>query len=182
MGSQRNIFPPAIFLNLGLVLIATLFLIAYSSAYAVPLSSRADEGGDGDDERIQILRRSGAADENGGMEDALKYLEELDKYYAQVARPRGMFSFFLPPSYFVQMKKTPVSEETDDDNELPAGETPKKVVYAKRLENFSNIQGADGRLSHMARPRFGKRSDLSLNKMAKLLRTSVPVEMIYRGL
>ena len=28
--------------------------------------------------------------------------------------------------------------------------------------------------------RFGKRSDLSLNKMAKLLRTSVPVEMIYR--
>jgi len=117
MGSQRNIFPPAIFLNLGLVLIATLFLIAYSSAYAVPLSSRADDGGDGDDERIQILRRSGAAEENGGMEDALKYLEELDKYYAQVARPR-----------------------------------------------------------------FGKRSDLSLNKMAKLLRTSVPVEMIYRGL
>ena len=54
MGSQRNIFPPAIFLNLGLVLIATLFLIAYSSAYAVPLSSRADDGGDGDDERIQI--------------------------------------------------------------------------------------------------------------------------------
>ena len=88
MGSQRNIFPPAIFLNLGLVLIATLFLIAYSSAYAVPLSSRADDGGDGDDERIQILRRSGAAEENGGMEDALKYLEELDKYYAQVARPR----------------------------------------------------------------------------------------------
>ena len=46
---------------------------------------------------------------------------------------RGMFSFFLPPSYFVQMKKTPVSEETDDDNELPAGETPKKV--GKQIEN-----------------------------------------------
>ena len=26
--------------------------------------------------------------------------------------------------------------------------------YVKRLEKFSNIQGADGRLSHMARPRY----------------------------
>jgi len=28
------------------------------------------------------------SDSEGQMEDALKYLEELDKYYSQVARPR----------------------------------------------------------------------------------------------
>jgi hypothetical protein len=28
------------------------------------------------------------ADGEGEMQDALKYLEELDKYYSQVARPR----------------------------------------------------------------------------------------------
>ena len=30
----------------------------------------------------------------------------------------------------------------------------KVPVYVKRLEKFSDIQGADGRLSHMARPRY----------------------------
>jgi len=28
------------------------------------------------------------SDQEGEMQDALKYLEELDKYYSQVARPR----------------------------------------------------------------------------------------------
>ena len=28
-----------------------------------------------------------------GMTNALKYLEELDKYYSQVARPRYLFEF-----------------------------------------------------------------------------------------
>lgn len=70
---------------MGLVLIAAIFLVSISSpsasAYIVPQQSEADN-----DDRIEILRRSGV---NGdGMEDALKYLEELDKYYAQVARPR----------------------------------------------------------------------------------------------
>ena len=33
---------------------------------------------------------------DGGMSNALKYLEELDKYYSQVARPRYItFSYFL---------------------------------------------------------------------------------------
>ena len=44
-----------------------------------------------------------------------------------------MFSFFLPPSYFVQMKKTPVTEENGEDNELSPGDTPKKV--GKQIEN-----------------------------------------------
>ena len=46
---------------------------------------------------------------------------------------RGMFSFFLPPSYFVQMKKTPINEDTEEDNELSPGDTPKKV--GKQIEN-----------------------------------------------
>lgn len=36
-------------------------------------------------ERSSIKTRS---EETGEMQDALKYLEELDKYYSQVARPR----------------------------------------------------------------------------------------------
>ena len=87
MGSQRNTLSQAIFLNLGLIVIATTFLVIVSgplaSAYVVPQASAVDQDAD---ERIEILRRSGANGE--GMEDALKYLEELDKYYAQVARPR----------------------------------------------------------------------------------------------
>ncbi len=30
----------------------------------------------------------GASNEGGDVNDAIKYLEELDKYYSQVARPR----------------------------------------------------------------------------------------------
>jgi hypothetical protein len=70
---------------MGLLFIAAIFLVSISSpsasAYVVPQPSEADS-----DDRIEILRRSGVNGE--GMEDALKYLEELDKYYAQVARPR----------------------------------------------------------------------------------------------
>ena len=85
MGIRSNKLSQKFFLHMGLVLIAAIFLVSISSpsasAYIVPQQSEADN-----DDRIEILRRSGV---NGdGMEDALKYLEELDKYYAQVARPR----------------------------------------------------------------------------------------------
>ena len=81
-------YSQAVLVNMGIVLIASILFVSISgpvaSAYIVPQAASGLEG-DGD-ERIEILRRSGA---NGdGMEDALKYLEELDKYYAQVARPR----------------------------------------------------------------------------------------------
>ena len=72
------------------MVIASIILVSFSgsfaSAYVVPQASDADAMGDG---RIEILRRSGADGE--GMDEALKYLEELDKYYAQVARPRYVF-------------------------------------------------------------------------------------------
>ena len=39
-------------------------------------------------------------DENGGeMSDALKYLDELDKYYSQVTRPRLEFHLRIINSY-----------------------------------------------------------------------------------
>ena len=92
MGSQRNTISQTIFLHLGLIVIATTILVSVSgplaSAYVVPQASAVV--GDAD-ERIEILRRSGANGE--GMEDALKYLEELDKYYAQVARPRYVLPY-----------------------------------------------------------------------------------------
>jgi len=39
----------------------------------------------------KIEKRS---DGEGEMKDALKYLEELDKYYSQVARPRLFWIFY----------------------------------------------------------------------------------------
>lgn len=117
MGSQRKgIFQP-ILVNMGLMVIAAIVLVSlsgsFASAYVVPQASDADVDGD---RRIEILRRSDANGE--GMDEALKYLEELDKYYAQVARPR-----------------------------------------------------------------FGKRSSPPhLKKMARLLRTRIPIEMIYGAL
>ena len=90
MGSQRKgIFQP-ILVNMGLMVIAAIVLVSlsgsFASAYVVPQASDADVDGD---RRIEILRRSDANGE--GMDEALKYLEELDKYYAQVARPRYVF-------------------------------------------------------------------------------------------
>ena len=88
MAAQRNSFSKTFFVHLGLAFVATFLLVTLpeqrGSAHAMPRYE-----GDGDS-RIEILRRSVAADggEGEGMQDALKYLEELDKYYAQVARPR----------------------------------------------------------------------------------------------
>jgi len=117
MRAQSKGFCETFFVKMGLMVIASILLVSFSgsftSAYVVPQASDADAMGDG---RIEILRRSGADGE--GMDEALKYLEELDKYYAQVARPR-----------------------------------------------------------------FGKRSSPPhLRKMARLLRTRIPIEMIYGGL
>ena len=90
MRPQSKGFCETVFVNMGLMVIATIILVSFSgsfaSAYVVPQASDADAMGDG---RIEILRRSGADGE--GMDEALKYLEELDKYYAQVARPRYVF-------------------------------------------------------------------------------------------
>ena len=87
MGPKRNSVSQTVLVNFGLVLVASLLFVAITeksaSAAVIPQYSGVD--GDGD-ARIEILRRSGANGE--GMQDALKYLDELDKYYAQVARPR----------------------------------------------------------------------------------------------
>lgn len=45
----------------------------------------------------------------------------------------------------------------------------KVPVYVKRLEKFSDIQGADGRLSHMARPRYiSKQNKKKCDKLSYL--------------
>ena len=92
MGSQRKGIFQTVFVNMGLMVIAVIVLVSlsgsFASAYVVPQTSDADADGDG---RIEILRRSGANGE--GMDEASKYLEELDKYYAQVARPRYVYNY-----------------------------------------------------------------------------------------
>lgn len=59
-------------MNKSLFLFAFVFLALVAAAAEARSSSSA-----------------ATADEDGGqMTDALKYLEQLDKYYSQVARPR----------------------------------------------------------------------------------------------
>jgi len=80
----------------------------------------------------------------------LKYLEELDKYYAQVARPR----------------------ERRENRERRVGQN-----VASALQKLQSIKDY---YSEAGRPRFGKRSSpQQLKKMARLLRTRIPIEMIY---
>ena len=91
MAALRGTFSKTVFVNFGLAFVATSLLVILPGerASAVAIPRYPSINGDGDS-RIEILRRSVAADggEGEGMQDALKYLEELDKYYAQVARPR----------------------------------------------------------------------------------------------
>merc|ERR1712156_818953 len=102
---------------MGLILIASIILVSFSgsfaSSYVVPQTSDADAMGDG---RIEILRRSGADGE--GMDEALKYLEELDKYYAQVARPRGMYRIVVAPSNRLALETTPNKESQKTTNDI----------------------------------------------------------------
>lgn len=157
MGSQRKgIFQP-VFINMGLMVIAAIVLVSlsgsFASAYVVPQASDADVDGD---RRIEILRRSDANGE--GMDEALKYLEELDKYYAQVARPRER-----------------------------RGDSASFVVERRVGQNVASalqkLQSIKDYYSEAGRPRFGKRSSPPhLKKMARLLRTRIPIEMIYGAL
>merc|ERR1711993_212157 len=69
---KRNSFIPKMHKNLMQVIVFTLAFILTFSALEVmgaPRETREAEGVE------------------GGMTNALKYLEELDKYYSQVARP-----------------------------------------------------------------------------------------------
>jgi hypothetical protein len=59
--------------------IPALFLLVAISAFLVVADARPRHLDTGIETR---------ADGEGEMQDALKYLEELDKYYSQVARPR----------------------------------------------------------------------------------------------
>merc|ERR1719414_1604363 len=79
------------------VLVASQLLVLVSSASVPgayrslqPRSTSASGAGGGD--MIEVLRRGGGSgvtmDSEEGIQDALKYLDELDKYYGQVGRPR----------------------------------------------------------------------------------------------
>ncbi|XP_067000504.2 neuropeptide F [Anabrus simplex] len=69
------------------------------------------------------------------MADALKYLQQLDKYYSQVARP------------------SPRSEQPRSAGELTKVENTLKMLQLQALDRF---------YSGRTRPRFGKRADLNM--------------------
>merc|ERR1712150_350408 len=97
---------------------------------------------------------------DGGMSNALKYLEELDKYYSQVARP----SYDDPwsKSAFNTALKNQVVGKRDQNN---SGNFlyNKQKTYQNRLrraEEFAveTLKNLDSKYGHMSRPRFGKRA------------------------
>jgi len=81
---------------------------------------------------------------DGGMSNALKYLEELDKYYSQVARP----SFDDPwsKSAFNALRNQVVNGNSQNRH--------------RRAEEFAveTLKNLDSKYGHMSRPRFGKRA------------------------
>merc|ERR1712008_577130 len=68
----------------------------------------------------------------GDMRSALKFLQDMDSYYGQIARPRS--------------KK----DDCPDDMECDPG-----------WSRFILLQGNDDSVSRLSRPRFGKRSEVS---------------------
>merc|ERR1711935_357234 len=73
----------------------------------------------------------------GDMRSALKFLQDMDSYYGQIARPRS--------------KK----DDCPDDMECDPG-----------WSRFILLQGNDDSVSRLSRPRFGKRSDMKVQSQS----------------
>jgi len=80
----------------------------------------------------------------GDMRSALKFLQDMDSYYGQIARPSNPL---------LKRQSPAGSEECPDDTDCDPG-----------LSRFILLQGNDDFVSRMARPRFGKRSDSTAAK------------------
>merc|ERR1712109_101724 len=73
----------------------------------------------------------------GDMRSALKFLQDMDSYYGQIARPRKIH------------RRSVGSEDCPDESGC-----------GPEWKRFVMLQGADDSVSRLSRPRFGKRSDL----------------------
>ena len=78
MAALRSSFSKTVFVNFGLAFVATFLLVTLPGERASVDAIPRYPAGDGDS-RIEILRRSVAADggEGEGMQDALKYLGDI---------------------------------------------------------------------------------------------------------
>merc|ERR1711962_255039 len=74
----------------------------------------------------------------GDMRSALKFLQDMDSYYGQIARPRKIH------------RRSVGSEDCPDESGC-----------GPEWKRFVMLQGADDSVSRLSRPRFGKRSDSS---------------------
>merc|ERR1711884_241174 len=87
-----------------------------------------------------IRSAMGDSGEGGEVTDALKYLDELDKYYSQVARPRPARSLGLQPKQ--QQRILPVMRKRVPSEVLSAWKSAKAIVEA--------LSAANGRINlHM---------------------------------
>ncbi|XP_040569339.1 uncharacterized protein [Lepeophtheirus salmonis] len=102
--------------NLGLLCLVSLMIIVLIEARGLG-SGKQDEG---------VIMSPPEFDQ------AMKYLFNFDRYYADVGYPRYELPF------------NPREEKRQEGEKKPIG-------------RFLALQGLDNRLSHMSRPRFGKR-------------------------
>merc|ERR1711935_798290 len=79
----------------------------------------------------------------GDMRSALKFLQDMDSYYGQIARPSSNYRKF---------QRRSASSDSDCPDESECG---------PEWNRFVALQGADDSVSRLSRPRFGKRSDSS---------------------
>merc|ERR1712083_1004628 len=77
------------------------------------------------------------------MRSALQFLQDMDSYYGQIARPSSNKRF--------QRRSSGSSEECPEDEECEPG-----------LSRFMLLQASDDSIARLSRPRFGKRSEGSV--------------------
>merc|ERR1711879_345877 len=84
----------------------------------------------------------------GDMRSAIKFLQDMDSYYGQIARP----------SFNKRWPRQKLMNYFNTRNRRSEGEEcPENIVDCDNFMRFYWLQNADSAISRLNRPRFGKR-------------------------
>merc|ERR1711971_353011 len=102
----------------------------------------------------------------GDMRSALKFLQDMDSYYGQIARPRSKKDdcpddMECDPGWsrFILLQGN--DDSVSRLSRPRFGKRSDMKVQSQSDKRFVTLQGADDSVSRLSRPRFGKRSDSS---------------------
>nr|XP_040569338.1 uncharacterized protein LOC121118815 isoform X1 [Lepeophtheirus salmonis] len=129
--------------NLGLLCLVSLMIIVLIEARGLG-SGKQDEG---------VIMSPPEFDQ------AMKYLFNFDRYYADVGYPRERREGVASALKKLSQIRHHYSDAGRPRYELPFNprEEKRQEGEKKPIGRFLALQGLDNRLSHMSRPRFGKR-------------------------